>query len=127
MKQTIHPEHGFTLLEVLVALAILAISMGAVIKAAGQGAANVGQLRDQTLASWVAMNEINTVLIANDWPEPGASRGIAEMAQREWHWQLQIGNTADDDLRRLDIEVRTGRDAPTPLARLTAFMGRPEQ
>lgn len=125
MKRTFHSEYGFTLLEVLVALAILAISMGAVIKVAGQGASNIGQLRDQTLASWVAMNEINAILLARDWPEPGSNRGTAEMANREWHWQLQISNTADDDIRRLDIEVRINRDATAPLARLTAFKGRP--
>lgn len=125
MKRPSHTEHGFTLLEVLVALAILAISMGAVIKAAGQGASNIGQLRDQTLASWVAMNEINAILLNRDWPEPGSSRGTAEMANREWHWRLQIGNTSDEDLRRLDIEVRTSRDAAVPLTRLTGFKRRP--
>lgn len=127
MKRAVRPAQGFTLLEVLIALAILAISMGAVIKAASEGTGNIALLRDQTLAGWVGLNHLNEVLLSEDWPEPGAERGIAEMANREWHWELQISTTDDEDIRRLDISVRTSRDAATALVKLTAFKGRPEQ
>jgi general secretion pathway protein I len=50
---------GFTLLEVLVALAVLAIAMGAIINAATQSIASTAYLRDQTFASWVALNQVN--------------------------------------------------------------------
>jgi general secretion pathway protein I len=114
---------GFTLLEVMVALAVLAIALGAIIKATGASAGDVGHLRDRTLASWVALNRINTLRLARKWPDEGARKGMAEMAGREWRWEVQVSNTSDEDLRRLDITVY-GEDDEAPLAALIAFRGR---
>lgn len=117
-------QRGFTLMEVLVALAVLAIALGAIIKAAGEGATNIGRLRDQTLASWVALNRINATLLDGEWPAEGRSGGVTEMAGREWRWEMTVSTTADEDLRRLDVSIRD-QDEQAPLAILTAFMGRP--
>jgi general secretion pathway protein I len=114
---------GFTLLEILVALAILAIALSAVIKATGEGIGNVGYLRDQTLASWVALNRINTIQLEEDWPALGVSKGQVDMAGREWEWEVQVSDTSDEDLRRLDVTVRQRGDT-TPLVSLIAFKGR---
>lgn len=115
---------GFTLLEVLVALMILAIAMGAVINAVGASASQVGYLRDQTLASWVALNEINRMLLDPDWPDADTSTGSAEMAGQAWRWQMEISETSDPDLRRLDVSVHLEGEDETPLASLIAFKGR---
>lgn len=114
---------GFTLLEVMVALAVLAIALGAIIKAAGTSAGDIGYLRDRTLASWVALNHINMLRLAREWPDEGTRNGIVEMAGREWRWELQVSNTSDEDLRRLDITVY-GEDREVPLAQLIAFSRR---
>lgn len=116
---------GFTLLEVLVALMILAIAMGAIINAVGASAGQVGYLRNQTLASWVALNEINRVLLEQEWPEAGISTGSAEMAGQAWRWEMEISETSDADLRRLDISVHLEGEDEAPLASLIAFKGRP--
>ena len=73
---------GFTLLEVLVALAVLAIGLGAIITAAGQSAGNVSYLRDRTLAAWVAENKLNELLLAQAWPKLSNIQGTAVMAGR---------------------------------------------
>jgi general secretion pathway protein I len=114
---------GFTLLEVLVALAVLAVALGAIIKAASESAHNVGYLKNKTLASWVAQNQINEILLAKQWPETGTRQGTAKMAGQEWRWEIRINNTSDKDLRRLDVTVNL-QDESTPLIQLVAFKGR---
>jgi general secretion pathway protein I len=116
-------ECGFTLLEVMVALAVLAIALGAIIKAAGTSSGDIGYLRDRTLASWVALNQINRLRLARKWPDEGNHKGTVEMAGREWQWELQVNNTPNKDLRRLDIAVY-GDDSEMTLAEFTAFRSR---
>ena len=119
-------NRGFTLLEIMVALAVLAIALGAVIKAVGTSAVDIGYLRDRTLASWVALNHINMLRLAREWPDEGTQNGTVEMAGRQWRWELQVSNTSDEDLRRLDITVfdEDDEDKERPLAKLIAFRGR---
>ena len=125
MKLVNRPPWGFTLLEILVALAVLAISLGALVKIAAEGANNVSYLRDRTLAAWVANNKINETLLSRNWPAPGLSQGVTSMAKRQWRWRLTVGNTSDPDLRRLDVAVGADETAEV-ITELTAFMRRPQ-
>ncbi|HRD49716.1 MAG: type II secretion system minor pseudopilin GspI [Candidatus Competibacter sp.] len=121
------PQAGFTLLEVLVALAVLAIAMGAIISAATQSINTVATLRDQTFAGWVALNQINQRLLdPKPWPDEGSSSGSAELAGRAWRWEAQFSKTGDPDLRRLDLTVRARENGPE-LSRRVAFKGKPPE
>ncbi|MBL8253774.1 MAG: type II secretion system minor pseudopilin GspI, partial [Candidatus Competibacter sp.] len=85
---------GFTLLEVLVALAVLAIAMGAIISVATQSVNTIGDLRDQTFAGWVALNKVNELLLdPKPWPNEGSRRGRAELANRVWRWEARFQKT----------------------------------
>ncbi len=118
---------GFTLLEVLVAMAVLAIAMGAIINAATQSIASTAWLRDQTFASWVALNKVNEQLLAAEpWPDEGIVRGSAELANRAWLWESRFAKTDDPDLRRLEVTVRSVENGPV-LSTLTAFKANPPQ
>lgn len=117
-------QRGFTLMEVLVAVAVLAIAMGAIIKAGSENTANAVQLRDKTFAHWVAMNKATELRVERAWPGVGNSNGTVEMAERVWEWRLRVADTPDPDLRRLDIEVRVD-GAEHSAAVLVAFLGRP--
>ncbi|MDQ5910869.1 MAG: ral secretion pathway protein [Pseudomonadota bacterium] len=118
---------GFTLLEVLVAMAVLAIAMGAIINAATQSIASTAWLRDQTFASWVALNKVNEQLLAAEpWPDEGIVRGSADLANRAWLWESRFVKTDDPDLRRLDVTVRSVENGPA-LSTLTAFRANPPQ
>lgn len=116
---------GFTLLEVLVALAVLAIAMGAIINAVTQSIASTAYLRDQTWASWVALNQINERLLdPKPWPAEGSLQGGAEMMNHTWRWQVRFVKTDDPDLRRIEVTVRVAENGPV-LSTLTAFKANP--
>jgi len=118
---------GFTLLEVLVAVTVVAISMGALIAGFGRFATQAGDLRQRTLATWVAHNELNRVMLEAGWPGTGGRDGKVEMAGLEWRTRLDVVGTEDPQLRRLDLKVYapgvSDIDADTPAAAgLTAFL-----
>ncbi len=120
----VRAQRGFTLLEVLVAMTILAVALGAMIRSTGDAAANVNYLRERTLAGWVAENQIMERLLLADWPSVGINNGRDEMAGREWLWEVEVQATEDPDLRRIDVTVARDTDPDSPLATLTAFRGR---
>jgi general secretion pathway protein I len=116
---------GFTLIEVLIALAVLAIAMLAVIGTAGSSTRTAAQLRDDTLAHWVAMNELTALRVSPTWPALGKQDDTAEMGGRKWHWQTNIKTTSDPDLLRVDIDVSDADHKDQVVSSLTGFLGRP--
>ena len=127
---------GFTLLEVLVALVVLALSLGAVIQATGDYTINQAYLRDRTFAEWVARNRLAEEQLSGEWPSIGRTKGEAEfplaaadMPGREWRWVVQVTQTPEEDLRRLDIRVYPANvdidEDTTPMASLSGFVGKP--
>lgn len=117
-------QRGFTLLEVLVAMTILAVALGAMIRSTGDAAANVNYLRDKTLASWVAENQVAERLLLPEWPAVGINNGREEMAGRDWLWEVEVQTTDDPDLRRIDVSVAIESTPDEPLVSLTAFRGK---
>jgi general secretion pathway protein I len=116
---------GFTLIEVLIALAFLAIAMSAIIATVGTSIRNAAELQDKTFAHWVAMNELTTLRLAPVWPAVGTQKGNAEMADWKWNWQAKISTTQDPDLLRVDIDVSSALTPEVVAASLTGFIGRP--
>lgn len=117
---------GFTLLEVLVALAVLAITLGALIKGGSEVATNGAYLRDKTLAQWVARNRVAELQLETQWPETGSREGREEMAGREWFWRSAVSETFDEDVRRLEVGVYADERREELLDRVVAFLPRPE-
>jgi len=117
---------GFTLLEILIALVVLALSLGAVIKAAGDYTNNQSWLRDRTLATWVARNVLNEFQLEGAWPGVGEKKGTREMGNREWRWLARISQTEEQQLRRLDVEVLPAdADEDEPITTLSGFLLQP--
>ena len=92
---------GFTLLEILVALAILAIALASITSMASNQTLNTAHLRDKTLAHWVAMNKIAELQISGEWPSKGKQTGDEEMGMHEWHWVRTVSDTPDDRVRQV--------------------------
>jgi general secretion pathway protein I len=99
---------GMTLLEVLVALFIFALTGTAIMKAASDHLTGVGQIEDITFATWVANNRLTQLHIDNTWPIKNDQKGEQEMAGRKWYWQQRVTKTNDSDM--VQIEVSVGLD-----------------
>lgn len=116
-------NRGFTLLEILVAMTVLAIAMAAVIKTLGAQARNSEYLELRTLASWVAQNKAAEFQLSKQWPGTGEQNGSAQFAGRDWQWDTRVTNTEDPNIRRLD--VRVSQDKKT-VASVIAYLGQPK-
>ncbi len=119
-------NRGFTLIEVTVALLVLAIALSAIIKAVSDNISNASYLRDKTIAHWVAMNKVTELHVSDVLPATGSTTGEMEMAGREWFWKTEITATEDDYVHKLNVEVKTERSDEFPLATLGGFVGRLE-
>ncbi|PPE73161.1 type II secretion system protein GspI [Solimonas fluminis] len=119
---------GFTLLEMLVAVAVLAIAMGAIISGMARYADNAARLREKTVALWVAHNRLTELSLQRAWPDIGKSDGEVEMAGVKWKWEVEVKATPDTHLRRADISVRPSKarnkDAVASLSAFLADSGR---
>lgn len=118
---------GFTLLEVLVALTVIALALGSIIKVVGSGAANASYLRDKTFAHWIAANRLAQMQTKiNPWPSKGGDEGTAEMAGREWFWTSEVLDTPNPEIRKVNIMVRMEDDEDvSPVSTLTGFFTKP--
>ena len=113
---------GFTLVEVLVALAIISIALMAALRVAGGGTNSVGDLRGRLLAGWVAQNVLAEQRARADWPSPGILRGTQSQGGLQFGWREEIIATPNPMFRRVDIQVFAAAEDAHALARLTGFV-----
>ncbi|MEW6168332.1 MAG: type II secretion system minor pseudopilin GspI [Pseudomonadota bacterium] len=112
---------GFTLIEILVAVAVLAIAMSAILSGMARYADNVGRLRERTVALWVAHNRLTEIELQPVWPNVGESDGETQLGGITWIWEAEVKETTDENLRRIDIRVLSpSRDGNA--ATLSAFI-----
>ena len=115
---------GFTLLEILVALAVLAIALVATARSMGAAVDTTAALRDRTLARWVAEDRLADLELRKVWPALDVKEGEAEMGGRSFRWREETSASPVARMRRVELSVfEPGAD--TPLARLTGFLERP--
>jgi len=115
-------QQGFTLIEVLIALLIVATALGTATKVMLGAANNGAALADQTAAQWVGLNQLSTLTLRRQWPVRSES-GEEEMMQRTWLWDQSAESTADDNLIRVTVNVRLeGADEDDLSASVTGFV-----
>ena len=118
-------NRGFTLVEVLVALAIVSIALMAALRAAGQATSASAELRQRLFASWVAENRLAEHRARGDWLPLGIGRGTQSQGGIDFAWREEVIATPHPAFRRVDVFVSAPLDESRSLARLTGFVVRP--
>ncbi len=117
-------DRGFTLIEVLIALVIIAISLTGMAVTMGTMLDNAATLRERTYASWIAQNRIVEMRLANTVPETGRTSGEVEYANTFWEWRAEVSETGVENLFRIDVEV-SFPGAEESIRKVTGFVGEP--
>lgn len=118
-----HRARAFTLIEVLVALAILAVALAAGMRAVAQSADGATSLKMRTLALWVAQNRLAQAQLADPWPAGGTSNGDETQAGTRLAWRETVSNTPNPAFRRVEIVVAEPGVPDYALARLVGYIG----
>lgn len=117
-------QRGFTLVEVMVALAIFAIAALVFLKNATLMVQQQQRLEEKTLALWLAENRLAELRLSQPWPPIGSTETEVTSAQREWRISTEVSETALPTLRKVLVTVRQpAADEDRILASLTGFMG----
>jgi len=117
-------NRGFTLIEVMVALAIVAFSLATVAASLGQMIDTASAMRERTYASWIAQNKIAEMRLANVIPEVTATSGELDYADTEWAWRAVVSETGVENLFRVDVTVSYA-GSPDGIRTVSGFIGEP--
>ncbi len=125
MPAASRPAAGFTLVEVLVALMVVAIGLAALMVAVSGTARTSGQLRDKTIAEWIALNRLAEVRLNLTKYGQNTDTGELDFANRKWHYDTRYFDTSINSMKRIVVRVYAG-DAKTkgnPLIETVGFAG----
>jgi general secretion pathway protein I len=118
-------QSGFTLLEAMVALTIVALGMMAVNTQLNRYAVSAVFIEEKTLASWIASNVLAELSVEPQWPSIGTQQGDVEFASRQWVWEAEIMETQVENLRRVDVVVALEDDPDRELHRVSGLLEPP--
>lgn len=118
-------RHGFTLIEVLVALVVATLGILAVTSTVISAGRNTNALREESLAHWIAMNVASELRLAEQWPDIGDRDGDVEFAGSEWRWSAKTSSTDVEGLRRVEISVAYAETPDDRVADVVAFVSPP--
>ena len=115
---------GFTLVEVMVALAIVAFSLTAIAASMNQMIDAANSMRVRTYASWIAQNKITELRMANATPETSTSSGEVTYANSDWEWRAVVAETGVENFYRIDVSV-SHAGSEYIVRTVTGFVGEP--
>lgn len=115
---------GFTLIEVMVALTIVAFSLTTVAASMSQMIDAANTMRDRTYASWIAQNKLTEMRLAGVFPEVSATSGEVEYANTSWEWRAVVSETGIENFRRIDVSI-THVGSEYVIRTVTGFIGEP--
>lgn len=117
-------SQAFTLVEVMVALAIIALSLTAVAAKMGRMIDTSNSMRERTYASWIAQNKITELRLANVIPEVTATSGEVDYANNTWAWRAVVSESGIENLYRVDVSI-SYPGSEYVIRTVTGFIGEP--
>jgi general secretion pathway protein I len=116
---------GFTLIEVMLAMAIFAIAGVALLGSAQNNFTTMANLEQKTVAQWVASNQLVAASIDKTWPPKDKRKGSVEMAGATWYWLQKVVRTTDPNMRQITMEIRLNEQQEQPISSLVTFVSKP--
>ncbi len=113
---------GFTLLEVVVALAVVTLGIIAAFNLIVQISSGSLHMKERTLAAWIAANEIARLRLSGEFPDVSQFDGDVEFAGSDYRWRATVSETGVEDLRRIDVDVSYVDDPDRVIGRSTGFI-----
>lgn len=118
---------GFTLVEVLVAMTIVAVALLAGLRVAAQGTRHVGELHTRLFATWVASDRLAEHRARGDWLPVGVRSGTRRQGEVELGWREQVSVTPNAAFRRIDVYVFVPAQPEHSLVHAVGFLVHPPQ
>ena len=116
---------GFTLLEVMVALAICAMAGIAAMQATGEHINHLATIEEQTYASWVAENVmVEQRAKGREWQGKNGTKGTETLAVYEWYWRQDVVPTADKSFVKVTINIFTDEKLADPVYELSTYLNK---
>ena len=129
MKKTVRKRQaGFTLLEIVITVAIFAVASTALLRNATNTVIQTTRVHDRTLGYWLAENELEQLRSAprteEFYPSVGIDRENVTMANRDWELRIEVESTENPDMRRVIVTVFAEEDLDVEVASLVGFIGK---
>lgn len=121
-KTSVQSQRGFTLIEIIIALVVISVALGAVIATTGNSVNHGAHIKDKTIALWVAQNVIADVNIKNNWLSTGVKNQDMMMAGRQWFIKNNVIQTPDKNIRKMDVSIFTDQKSENKIITLTAYI-----
>jgi len=115
-------QSGFTLIEVMLAMAVFAVAGVALLGVADNNYRHISLLEEKMLANWVASNQLVELSLATTWPPKNNRKGNVDMAGRTWYWQQKVIKTDNNLLRQVIMEVRLNEDDELVSASIETYL-----
>lgn len=115
-------QRAFTLIEVMLAMAVFAIAGVALLSAADNNYRHISHLEEKMFANWVASNQLVAASLDTAWPPKNKKKGEVEMAGRTWYWQQKVIKTENKEMRAIVMEVRAREDDELAISSLMTYL-----
>jgi general secretion pathway protein I len=98
-------KKGFTLIEVMIALSVVAIGLMAILKAVNEEVSGANLTRNKMIALWVLENKVSEIRLNSAIPSTGTNQGQETLFNQVWQWQTTTTNTANSKIYKVEVSI----------------------